>query len=221
MSIKVRYKALVFAAGKSARFQGIKQLARVNDATIVESSFWRVANSDIEDVLLILGHHKTQILSTIDIDNHAVGYVEQAHLGFGVSISEAVTKYVLDEHSDKSVSHVLIALADQVALTTAHFNQLKSASLAHPNKIICCQTSAGICSPVIFSHAYFSSLCQLSGDKGAKSIVMKNMENVITINIDEALIDIDTQEDFLRWQQAQLTSNTLNNKRPIGATIND
>ena len=60
-----------------------------------------------------------------------------------------------------------------------------------------------ICSPVIFPKGYFNALCQLQGDKGAKSIVMENLENIVKISIDEAAIDIDTQEDFLRWQQAK------------------
>ena len=217
----MRYKALVFAAGKSTRFQGIKQLAKISGSTLIESSYQEVEKSDIEDTLLILGSYKSQILSEINIDISNVGFVERADLGFGVSISESIAKYVVNQSDARAVSHVLITLADQVALKRKHFNQLKLASITHPDKIICCLTSDGICSPVIFPKGYFNALCQLQGDKGAKSIVMENLENIVKISIDEAAIDIDTQEDFLRWQQAKIPPNTLHNKRPIGATIDD
>ena len=58
-----------------------------------------------------------------------------------------------------------------------------------------------IISPVIFTRKYFSELKGLSGDKGAKSIIMKHHDDFSPMIISgDLLIDIDTMDDALKFK---------------------
>ena len=46
--------------------------------------------------------------------------------------------------------------------------------------------------PILFDVFYFDQIMALTGEKGARVILKKNMENAILINAGNSLIDMDT-----------------------------
>jgi molybdenum cofactor cytidylyltransferase len=57
--------------------------------------------------------------------------------------------------------------------------------------------------PAIFPLCYFPQLIQLEGDKGAKALLYKHKENLQTVSLPNAIIDIDTKEDLTNWLNNQ------------------
>jgi molybdenum cofactor cytidylyltransferase len=216
-------KVILLAAGKSERFNGIKLLAKVqeheNSVTLVEHALQQISvalktlNLNYKKIRVATGSYHSQITTFFDDGerNHSAehapehsqfvfDYCEDAHLGLGYTISQSVGQLLNNTHDDKkSISHILIALADQVALTTDDYIALIKQSLALPNKLVCAKSEKELMPPAIFPSAYFTDLMHLKGDKGAKSVLYANKVNLQTASIPHAERDIDTQQDLANW----------------------
>jgi molybdenum cofactor cytidylyltransferase len=213
-------KVILLAAGKSERFNGIKLLAKVQQQetsiTLLEHAFHQISmalntlNINDKKIRVATGRYHTQITAFFDNHEHqsehsqfVFDYCEDAHLGLGHTISQSVEHMINDTHDnneeENGTSHIMIALADQVALTADDYLALIKQSLALPNKLVCAKAGQELMPPAIFPAAYFAELTRLKGDKGAKPILYSNKENLQTLNIPHAERDIDTQQDLADW----------------------
>ena len=50
--------------------------------------------------------------------------------------------------------------------------------------------------PVLFDRHYFERLKQLIGDKGARSVLIDNREDLETLDFEKGIFDIDTPEAY-------------------------
>lgn len=212
----MQYKGVILAAGNSSRFTSLKALAFVdehNKISLIEHAVTTMNNSQLSTCYVALqtgGVHQEsqqkhqQIASLITAKakpetktnskpKAIVIECPNAAKGLGHSISDVTTAL------EQSTSHLLITLADQVALTSQDYDRLLAASKAEPEKIVCAESEVGIGAPAIFPNAYFSELKSLKGDKGAKQVLMANRDNLRPIPIKNAALDIDTQEDLQAW----------------------
>ena len=208
-------KVILLAAGKSERFNGVKVLAKVQQKetsiTLIEHAFHQISlaltelNIDEKNIQIATGRYHSQIttfFSEHENANHQYifDYCEDAHLGLGHTISQSVERIINSAHANEnSPSHILIALADQVALTADNYVALIKQSLALPNKLVCAKAGQEFMPPAIFPSTYFADLMRLKGDKGAKPVLYTNKENLQTVSIQHAERDIDTQQDLANW----------------------
>jgi len=206
-------KVILLAAGKSERFNGVKVLAKVQQKetsiTLIEHAFHQISvalnelNIDEKNIQIATGRYHSKIttfFSKHENSQYIFDYCEDAHLGLGHSISQSVGHMLTDVHdNENSPSHILIALADQVALTADDYIALIKQSLALPNKLVCAKAGQELMPPAIFPSTYFADLMHLKGDKGAKPVLYANKENLQTVSIQHAERDIDTQQDLANW----------------------
>ena len=206
-------KVILLAAGKSERFNGVKVLAKVQQKetsiTLIEHAFHQISvalnelNIDEKNIQIATGRYHSQIttfFSKHENSQYIFDYCEDAHLGLGHSISQSVGHMLTDVHdNENSPSHILIALADQVALIADDYIALIKQSLALPSTLVCAKARQELMPPAIFPSAYFDDLMRLKGDKGAKPILYANKENLQTVNLPNAERDIDTQKDLSNW----------------------
>ena len=206
-------KVILLAAGKSERYNGVKVLAKVQQKetsiTLIEHAFHQISvalnelNIDEKNIQIATGRYHSQIttfFSKHENSQYIFDYCEDAHLGLGHSISQSVGHMLTDVHdNENSPSHILIALADQVALTADDYIALIKQSLALPNKLVCAKAGQEFMPPAIFPSTYFTDLMRLKGDKGAKPVLYTNKENLQTVSIQHAERDIDTQQDLANW----------------------
>ena len=182
---------LILAAGSSTRMQQPKQLLPVGNKTLVEIAVDSAIKSDASLVCCVLGANKTQTeeaLSEYDID---IVYNVNHHLGLSSSISEGV-KYIIE----KSFDAVLVMLGDQPKVDDIYLNSLIKTIQESPNSIVTSKYNNFYGVPAIFPKAYFNTLLNLKGDKGAKEFLNSGLENIHTIEANNKLIDIDTKEDY-------------------------
>lgn len=132
--------------------------------------------------------------------------------GIGSSIAFAVDTLM---SLSLGYTHLLITLADQVALTEQDYRLLMSQAQGNPDKIIssayhytdeCSVKSingklnaAGFGVPAIFPKSFFPQLQKLTRDTGAKKIIKANKAQTHFVQCDNAAIDIDTSVDFERY----------------------
>lgn len=198
-------KIIVLAAGKSERFNGIKLLSKVTqkkDAiTLIQyvlaqiSIALNVLNIDKSNLYVATGEYHDQIAEFLD-QQFTLSYCAQAHCGVGHTIAQSVKKIIINE---VNTSHIMILLADQVALSVDDYVHLIKQSLNMPDKLICAKADREIMPPAIFPQYCFTDLMALQGDKGAKALLYKNKAHLEEISLPHAVIDIDTQQDLINW----------------------
>lgn len=194
----MKTELLLLAAGKSQRFNGIKQLADIQGVPMVCHCLdqYRYNGHWLQGLAsghVVLGANATAVSKVLpDFVNRIT--VDNWYDGMGSSIAGAV-KSVVDD-----TTHLLIGLADQVALTPAHISQLLERSQHYPERIIAAFYAGKFGAPVIFPRIYFKDLAQLSGDKGARNLLNGGTQDIEQVTLSLAAIDIDTQNDLLNFE---------------------
>jgi len=203
-----KLKVIVLGAGKSERFDDIKLLAKIklsdDSLSLVEhvllrlSSALSLLNINTANIHVTTGRYHQQISRCLG-NQFSLIYCESAHQGLGHTISESVKK-IISTTNEGDISHIMFTLADQVALETNDYVRLIQQSLISPTQLICAKADKKMMPPAIFPCHYFSDLMVLKGDKGAKSLLNKNKEKLESVQMPSAIIDIDTKQDLLNWQ---------------------
>lgn len=196
---------LVLAAGQSLRFGGVKVVAPVASAPMFVETLEQLPPLP---TFVATGIHHELIVETYT-DSGLSRHIDwlpctTAKDGLGHTISESVKRL----RQQQIFSHLLIVLADQVAVTKADFTAMLRRAEAEPEKLICCQFDDQVSVPAIFPNQYFDQLSQLSGDKGAKALLQQNQSNLISLKLERARVDIDTRLELQAWQQ-RLTKQPL------------
>lgn len=189
-------EVVMLAAGKSQRFNGIKQCAQFHGKALLEHCLATFYQNDqliagISKLTVVIGAN-AQVVKKLHLGNANVLQVEGWANGMGASLAEFM------QTIDPKTTHLLIALADQVAVNKTDIERLIAQSASHPNSIIVARYADVKGVPAIFSKRYFADLASLQGDKGAKSVIASHSDNVIGVTMPNALIDIDTQHDLIQ-----------------------
>jgi len=184
-----RVAALVLAAGASRRFGAVKLLAPLDGRPLLARSL-AVAEAVLPGrVTLVLGAHGN------DLAPHAGGarVIHNPRWAEGLSSSIAAGVASLGEEVD----HVLLLLADQVALTPAHLAGLVDHHLSRVHPGISCARYGGVLGiPALFAREWFPTLLNLRGDRGARDLLRSDWARPAVADMPEAAIDIDTPEDL-------------------------
>ncbi|WP_440876038.1 nucleotidyltransferase family protein [Thalassotalea sp. PLHSN55] len=181
---------VILAAGQGSRFGAIKQLARIKQQALInrQLAFYLQFNLPL---ILVLGAYYAQIVKEIEPESLSKITVLKNlnwQQGMGNSIAFAMNKV----NEEPQISHALITLLDQACLTFDDIKRLLNKSKTVPQKNIASIYQQQVGVPAVFPRSSFVALSQLSGDKGAKSILAQNNQSV-AVDIPNAAFDIDTQ----------------------------
>ncbi|MCC2603865.1 nucleotidyltransferase family protein [Planctobacterium marinum] len=190
---------LMLAAGQSRRFDGIKQLATLQQSSMLQQALEKLSGIDCDCRVVTLGANKATIESAINLPaNIFVKTVSDWQNGISASIKSGLEAL---EHC----SHVLILLADQPDISAHQIEQLISLSRSNPKQIICAHYAGKNAVPAIFPASDYALLHSLQGDMGAGKHLNspKYKENVIPVALQSGATDIDTLQDLSLWQKQQ------------------
>ena len=178
----------VMAAGASRRFGDIKQLAKIDGVSMVRRSY-NILNKVLKGrTYLVVGSNAEFIVR--DFQEANTIYNRQWSRGLGSSISFVATQM----ENESKCSGVLITLGDQVKLNEQDYQKL--VDVYDEEKIVVSSYSRKKGPPAIFPRKYFEQLMNLKGDNGAKEVIRKNSNFVISCKVDNASFDIDFKDDF-------------------------
>ena len=185
---------ILLAAGSSRRMgERNKLLLSWEGGTIVEAVADALLDGGCEEVVAVLGHDRVAVACTLagrplrSVVNH--DYWE----GLSSSIRAGVTA------ARDGTAGFLIALGDMPRLQPQTVNTLIAAFAGATREVIVIPTFEGRRgNPVVFSHAYTEKLQQLSGDTGAKSLIVEHASRVVEVAVvDEGvLMDVDTAQAY-------------------------
>ncbi|CAM1346104.1 nucleotidyltransferase family protein [Tenacibaculum crassostreae] len=180
---------LILAAGSSSRMGSIKQLLPYKNTTLLGWATQQAQQSIVKNIFCVLGANKAKIEEQIP----KIEFIYNKNHKEGLSTSIVCgVQHLLQKGFDS----ILFMLADQPHVTFQYLNNLVETSKNHPHKIIASFYEDTIGVPAVFPKNYFNDLLNLTGDKGAKQLFIKNEADVIKIKPSENIIDIDTPDEY-------------------------
>ena len=183
---------LVMAAGSSRRFGSDKRRAILEDKSVLDTTLEK-AKPWKSLIRVILASRDEGLQETL-LEQGITSYIaKNAHLGMGHSLADAIG---LIENHDPETSRCLIMLGDMPFVQTSTLQSLLGALQQHDLVAPAFQGKTG--NPVGFGERYFIELKKLTGDKGGKSIVQKNLQLAHKVITQDAgiLKDIDLPEQI-------------------------
>ena len=95
-----------------------------------------------------------------------------------------------------NVEECILAVCDQPFVTSLVFENLIKEYHKTGKEITASAYSETLGTPVLFHKKYFDELLDLKGQEGAKKLIKKYQNDVVSIPFEKGSIDIDTEEDY-------------------------
>lgn len=192
---------LIMAAGASRRFGGCKLLAEWRGAPLITYALNTAINLSqqpqlqIASLNIVAGAYHDQIRNFLQQQyppNYNLINNPNWSQGLGHSIAHGVAP-LPPENS------VLIMLADQPLVAVEDVQRLIHLASENPRKIICAEFAETIGVPALFPAEFKDNLQQLTGDRGAKVVLIECENNLIKVPLKVAGFDLDLPADFARF----------------------
>jgi molybdenum cofactor cytidylyltransferase len=182
---------IVLAAGSSSRMGAPKQLLNFGGRTLVRRAAETALASECRQVIVVLGWEPERIRPAL----HGLPVETVVNPswsdGIGTSIRAGI-KVALS----RGLDGVVLALADQVLVTSAMLNRLLVTHRESGQPIVASRYAGTVGVPAFFSRVFFSHLLALEPDQGCKGIMLKYAGQVLGVDCPEAAVDVDTQQDY-------------------------
>ena len=187
---------IVLAAGASTRFGSAKQLVRVNGRPLMLSAVSRAVELAGHSVTVVLGANAGELTPLLRHSPASVAINREWNEGIASSIRAGIS------HTPSTADGVMIALADQAAVSTEDLRRLVGVWRRDPACIAVAQYAGATGVPAIFPRWCFRDLNELRGDRGAQVLLHRHVDRLIRLPMPSAELDIDRPEDLLALEQA-------------------
>jgi molybdenum cofactor cytidylyltransferase len=192
---------ILLAAGASIRMGKTKLLLPINRETLLERVLNEVLKSELDRVILVLGHQAEKIRSVL---GQALGHpklkiIENSEYKKGISSSVIAG---LSE-AENTYDHVMILLGDIPHTNSKLINLLLHRYLDSRRHIGAIRVKTKRSHPVIFGRKLYHELHKLRGDVGARSLFQKYSGQVCLVQPEDLYDDrdIDTLRDYNDFQR--------------------
>lgn len=186
--------AIILAAGASGRLGRPKQNLEYEQQTLLQRTIATAISSGCKPVIIVLGAN-AQIIKPF-IRDEPVQLLENPDWAEGMASSLRAGIQFLGQYPE--VDQALVLLCDQpfvsVELIAALFDKQKES--AKPIVASYYNDTPGV--PVLFNRSFFPELLTLTGDEGAKKLLRKHPQQVVSVPFEQGCIDIDTAGDYER-----------------------
>ena len=194
---------VILAAGKSSRMNAIKQLEKINNKTLLEITLEKVKNIFSDNIFCVLGSNHDQIINKTNSED--IEFIKNKHFENGLS-SSIISSLNYFKINKLYFDGIFILLADQPAIETSYLEAMYHLFQEKKHLIIASNYGNKLGAPVIIPKKHFSSLLLIEGDKGAQEFINNKKNEVIYPIQTTNLLDIDTKEDLLIYQNSFLNS---------------
>ena len=150
------------------------------------------------EVIVVTGAHADAVEAALGGLALTLLHNQDWEHGMGSSLACAF-RHLVKSRSTSVAS--LICLADQPRIGAGELRQLIEAHRRSPQRIIAADHGATLGPPCLFPQRYYDELAALSGPQGARKLLQHHADNVETLRLPQAAIDIDTPDDYQRFLQ--------------------
>jgi molybdenum cofactor cytidylyltransferase len=197
----MRVGAVVLAAGGSARFAKPKQLAIFRGETFVRRIVAAASEAACAPIVVVVGRDAAQITSDLAGLPVSIAVHRNWSNGLGSSIAVGVRHAV---GIAPNLDAAILLACDQPFVNATTLRQLIQLHLENGKTIVASAYADTLGIPALFDRSCFADLLQLTGDSGAKGIILARRHDVALFNFPGAAIDIDTTADYEKLNQTSL-----------------
>ena len=197
-----KVSAIVLAAGMSKRMGTLKQLVKIGNRTLLETTLEALSASAVHEIILVLGYRADDILKSTTLPSKAtVVRNENYEQGMSTSIRAGIPSVSSDTNAE------MIVLADQPYIKAAILNSIIEEYDRSNAKIVLPVYKGFRGNPVLIDRSLFPEMMQITGDIGCRSLFGLHADQVNKLNVDDIgiLIDIDSPADLEKLSRGQLT----------------
>ncbi|HMP99314.1 MAG TPA: nucleotidyltransferase family protein [Cyclobacteriaceae bacterium] len=184
---------IILGAGASVRLGQSKQLLKVNGEFLLRKTALAALQSAADKTLVVLGansHAHQNIIEDLSLE---IAINNEWQKGMGASLKLGLRTLLSQAEKPEAV---IVAVCDQPYLNSSVFNEIIKLHFNHPDQIIACSYMKVTGVPVLFPAKWFNELLSIANEAGARQIIHKNKDQVLTFPFEEGSIDIDTPEDL-------------------------
>lgn len=198
-----RVEIILLAAGSARRMRGTdKLLEPVGDACLLRHAAQQALASNAARVHVVLPPDRSERQAALDGLDVDIVTATDAHKGMAHSLVAGMA--ALSDDADA----VIVALADMPEIDAAAHDALIAGFSPESGHEICrAATGDGTAGhPVLFGRRFFENLTEISGDRGARSVLRMAPEYARDIPLPgrAAVTDLDTPEDWAAWRAERI-----------------
>lgn len=184
---------LVLAAGASRRLGHPKQLLPFAGTTLLRHAAGTALASRVGPVFVVLGSDAGRCESElsglpVEIVIHA-GWAE----GMGSSLRAGVAAA---EQRFPGIGALVVTTCDQPRVEPRTLRQLAEACHGPTHSLAACAYAGAVGVPAAFQRRHFPALLALSGDHGARPLLLRHADRLASVPCPEAALDVDTDADL-------------------------
>jgi molybdenum cofactor cytidylyltransferase len=184
---------VILAAGASTRMGTAKQLLKIQGTSLIRRAAEHAFNSFCGPIVVVLGANAEQIAPELNGLALETTVNHDWEMGISSSIHAGLNR-LLAIHPE--IEGVILFLADQPNVTGTSLRKLATAHLQSGSALVAAAYSGQIGTPALFLRCYFDELLQTKGQGGAKQVLERHAKGVLSIDLPEAVIDLDTPQNF-------------------------
>ncbi|SHH61091.1 nucleotidyltransferase family protein [Flavobacterium defluvii] len=184
---------VILAAGNSSRLGRPKQLLEYKESTLLKNTVSEALKVPNSFVLVVTGANKVIIEKELNSAEITLCFNAEWENGMSSSIVKGLNELLL---LNPDSEECIFAVCDQPFVTSLVFENLIQESHKTEKGIAASAYSETLGTPVLFHKKYFNELLELKGQEGAKKIIKKYWDDVVSVPFEKGNIDIDTAEDY-------------------------
>ena len=192
-SFSKRIGAVILAAGGSSRFGQPKQLIAFRGKSLVRRIIDAACEAGCSPVVIVIRNEDEKLQRELDGTGIVTVQNERWQRGIGSSIRCGIQALI---NNSPDVEASVLLVCDQPAVDSRVIQQLIVLHETAGKTIVASSYADTLGVPALFSCSVFEELLSLGDKAGAKSIVLRNRERVVSFSFPEGQMDIDTWEDW-------------------------
>lgn len=184
---------VILAAGNSSRLGRPKQLLEYKDSTLLKNTISEALRVENSFLIVVTGSNHNVIEKELNLPEIKFSFNAEWETGMASSIVKGLKElFQLNPDYEKCI----FSVCDQPFVTSLTFENLISEYHKIEKGIIASAYSETLGTPVLFHRKYFNELLDLKGQEGAKKVIKKYSDDVVSVPFEKGNIDIDTEEDY-------------------------
>lgn len=188
-----RTAIIILAAGNSSRLGRPKQLLPYKESTLLKNTISVALKVQNVFVVVVVGANHEVIQNGLNFEEVKICFNAEWETGMSSSIEKGISELVL---LSPDCEQCILAVCDQPFVSNSIFENLIKEHHTTKKGIVASAYSETLGTPVLFHKKYFNELLELKGQEGAKKLIKKHFDDVVSVSFEKGNVDIDTEEDY-------------------------